>query len=277
MSLSRRTIAAAGAALVLAAPLTTTVAAAPASATAPATAAAPATASASASAIAPAATAAIPAASAAGNVKQTLVIGRTVKGRAISAYRLGDPTKPTVAVIATTHGNERMNHYVVNSLKWGATIKGVNLWVVEYVNPDGWATGSRYNGRGVDLNRNFPTKWSKATLRAGSGPASEPETKALMAFMNRINPKTVVSLHQPFAGVDYYGIKNKPLATTLSKNLGLPIKSFPCTGSCTGTFTQWFNTTHSGSAITVEFAASPTRPQMSRAATGILRSLGGTR
>ncbi|MCH8613216.1 M14 family zinc carboxypeptidase [Arsenicicoccus dermatophilus] len=213
----------------------------------------------------------------AGPVRETRVIGRTRRGRPIHAYRLGEPGKPVVAVIATMHGNERLNHWVVNGLRTGRPVRGVDLWVVEYVNPDGWARSSRYNAAGVDLNRNFPTAWSSRVPRAGRGPASEPETRALMAFLDRTDPRHVVSLHQPFDGVDTYALKDRALAARLSRQLGLATKSFACSGGCHGTMTQWFNARHRGAAITVEWGRSPTRAQLARACDGVLRAIGGTR
>src|SRR5262249_3671444 len=58
---------------------------------------------------------------------------------------------------------------------------------------------------GVDPNRNFPYKWgydnegssaaqADETYR-GSGPASEPETKAQIAFFKRIRPKFLLNWH----------------------------------------------------------------------------------
>lgn len=213
----------------------------------------------------------------AATIKQTVVIGRSRGGRPIVANRLGDPTKPTVVLLTTIHGNERRNHTVAASLKEGRAVQGINLWVVEFANPDGWAKGSRYNAAGVDLNRNFPVRWSRSTTRAGARAASEPEARALMAFLDKTNPTTVLSLHQPLYGVDGYALKDKALAQRLAKNLALPLRSFSCTSGCTGTLTQWFNATHRGRAITVEFGKSPSWGAMVRAADGILRSVGGRR
>ncbi|MDZ7728694.1 MAG: DUF2817 domain-containing protein [Dehalococcoidia bacterium] len=39
----------------------------------------------------------------------------------------------------------------------GQRPEGIRLIFVPNVNPDGFASGSRLNSRGVDLNRNWPT------------------------------------------------------------------------------------------------------------------------
>ena len=37
--------------------------------------------------------------------------------------------------------------------------RGTALWLIEDLNPDGHAAGTRQNANGVDLNRNFPYRW----------------------------------------------------------------------------------------------------------------------
>lgn len=80
---------------------------------------------------------------------------------------------------------------------------GFRLWRknVRDNNGDGQITG----GDGVDPNRNFPYKWgydnegssnnpASETYR-GTGPASEPETRAQMALYQKIKPKFMVNYH----------------------------------------------------------------------------------
>ena len=86
----------------------------------------------------------------------------------------------------------------------GGPISGVDLWVIPSYNPDGLARGTRENAQGVDLNRNFPHRWADldGTYESGSGPASEPETRAVMRFLRDVRPARVLSFHQPLYGVD---------------------------------------------------------------------------
>ena len=67
---------------------------------------------------------------------------------------------------------------------------GVDLWLVPSMNPDGQAHQVRTNAHQVDLNRNFPQNWAPLgqpgdSQYAGTGPASEPETAAVVALVER--------------------------------------------------------------------------------------------
>ena len=99
------------------------------------------------------------------------------------------------------------------------------LWFVPITNPDGYdytftapatrfwrknlqdnnSDGAITNVDGVDTNRNWPTKWnydlegasaepSSETFH-GSGPASEPEVKALRGLIKRIRPSFQIDYH----------------------------------------------------------------------------------
>lgn len=197
-------------------------------------------------------------------VSEVKVFGTSVKGRLLRAYRIGDPTSTRkVVLMSTMHGNEAGTARIMLDLMRGPAVTGADIWVIPYLNRDGYARHTRKNARGVDLNRNFPTGWKRQTgsYNSGRAPASEPETKALMRFLNAVDPDYVVSLHQPLYGVDTSYAKTRALALRLAKGLRLPKKVFSCTSGCHGTMTQWFNRNHPGAAITVEYGSRVTSYQ----------------
>lgn len=192
------------------------------------------------------------------------VIGRSVRGRAITAWRLGRPANETkVVVLSTMHGNEADTRHILTSLRDGLPIRGADVWVVPVVNPDGLARGTRKNFRGVDLNRNFPYSWRDldGNYESGRGPASEPETRALMHFLSNVRPKWIISFHQPLYSVDL-DTKPRLLANRLAHELQLPRSTLDCGGVCHGTLTGWYNHNFPGGAVTVEFGAHPTYARM---------------
>src|SRR5262249_46581336 len=128
-----------------------------------------------------------------------LVIGHSAGGRPIDAIHVGG-TGPTVLVVGCIHGNECAALPVVARLE-RAHPAHENLWVIPEANPDRTAADMRVNGDGVDLNRNFPDGWApgvRGDLQyPGPRPESEPETRALMAFIRRIRPVITIWFHQP--------------------------------------------------------------------------------
>ena len=207
------------------------------------------------------------------------VLGHSVKGRPIVAWRLGERGARRVVLISTMHGNESHTRRILTSLRDGPAISGLDLWVIPVYNPDGLARGTRKNARGVDLNRNYPHQWADLDGRYESGPrpASEPETRAVLAFLNDIRPHRIVSFHQPLYGVDR-ATKDRRFARRLSRHLNLPLKRFSCGGVCHGTMTGWYNARFPGAAVTVEYDARPSWERMAvRAPRQLLRALGGTR
>jgi murein peptide amidase A len=137
----------------------------------------------------------------------TEVIGNSVNGRAIEAVQLGDPASSRVGlVVGVIHGDERAGLRVTQRLRKGHRgLDGGQMWVIDAVNPDGLAAGSRKNARAVDLNRNFPFRWRAGNLASpfypGPAPASEPETQAVMQFAERIKPDVSIWYHQDWNAV----------------------------------------------------------------------------
>jgi murein peptide amidase A len=205
--------------------------------------------------------------------------GTSVLGRPLRAYRVGDRRSAVTAVLlGNMHGNEPAGVRLVNAVRADPRIRGVDLWVVPTMNPDGLAADTRQNAHGVDLNRNWAHRWRPQTGPYDSGPRpfSEPETRAMRRFLNRVDPRFVVSFHQPLHGVDSDAAKNRHLLDRLARNLRLPKKPLRCSGVCHGTMTGWYNAHHGGSAITVELGPQPPVGYLTgRGARGAVRSVLG--
>ncbi len=144
-------------------------------------------------------------------VATTMTIGYSVRHRPIRAVLLGDPRSPrSIFVVGCIHGNERAGIAVARLLATGQTSPGVALWIVPVLNPDGVAADTRQNGRGVDLNRNFPYRWrtlgSRGDLQySGPRPLSESEARAAVRLILRARPQITIWFHQPLGLVDLSG------------------------------------------------------------------------
>jgi murein peptide amidase A len=143
--------------------------------------------------------------------KQELV-GRSVQKRAITAVQVGDPAGSRIAlVVGVIHGDERAGLRIVRAIKREASrhadgLTGTQLWAIATVNPDGLSSHTRKNAHGVDLNRNFPYRWSgdvphSSGYYPGPRPASEPETRSVMGFIRRLRPDLSIWYHQPWGAV----------------------------------------------------------------------------
>ena len=210
---------------------------------------------------------------------ERVLIGRSVEGRPIWAYRRGNPSADRVVVVlGQMHGDEPAGVVTARSIRDRLPVPGrADVWVVPTMNPDGLEAGSRNNANGVDLNRNWPTNWEPGST-SGSGPVSEPETRAMLRFLKRVEPTFVASMHQPYKVIGRSD-KNRRYVRRLSRQLDLPIAPVGI-GGCTGpdcppipTMTSWFNTRRSGTCVTIEFGENPGRGYLrGQAARGILRA-----
>jgi N-acetylmuramoyl-L-alanine amidase len=185
------------------------------------------------------------------------VIGRSAEGRPIRALRVGSPrARVKVLVVGAVHGNEPAGRAVVERLRRTKPPRGTALWLIEDANPDGSAAGSRHNAGGVDLNRNFPHRWrpQDGVYESGPGPGSEPETQAIMRFVERERPRVTLWYHQALRMV-VKSTGDPALERVYSRRSGLPRKRLP---RYHGTAVSWQNTTFRGdTSFVVELAGGP--------------------
>lgn len=160
--------------------------------------------------------------------KTKTVIGKSAGGRDITAYHFGEGTKELL-FIGGIHGGYEWNTVLVayelmDYLKANPALvaTGTRVTVIPVMNPDGLqkvvgtterftaaqvpateaaTVPGRFNGNEVDLNRNFDcdwqasAKWQNKTVSGGSAVFSEPESKAVQAY---------VAAHKPVAALVWY-------------------------------------------------------------------------
>jgi protein MpaA len=128
-----------------------------------------------------------------------ILLGRSEDGRPIVAVRVGDPHGTRVLVVGCIHGSEGAGIAVVRALE--RVRMHADLWLVPNLNPDGYARDTRQNGRGVDLNANWSSRWHGGgrpwdTYYAGPRPFSERETRIARDLILRIRPRATIWFHQ---------------------------------------------------------------------------------
>jgi protein MpaA len=141
-------------------------------------------------------------------IRHEVVLGRSEQGRPIVAWETGDPkAKRRVLVVGCIHGNEPAGIAIANSVTRARVPARTDVWVIPDLNPDGVAAGTRQNGRGVDLNRNFPYLWQPLSGTYYSGPRalSERESRIAYTLIRRIRPTTSIWFHQHLGVVDESG------------------------------------------------------------------------
>jgi len=175
---------------------------------------------------------------------QLISIGKSLEGRDIWALKISDNAdideveEPSLLFNSMHHAREIMTpemgldiiEYLLDNYDSSAEVKEwVNsnqIWVIPMFNVDGnnkmWNDDSFWRknvrgGYGVDLNRNYPKGWNSCNGSSGSQssqtyrgpkPASEPETRAMMNFIENYRPVFDISYHSYSELVIYpYGCK----------------------------------------------------------------------
>jgi protein MpaA len=178
----------------------------------------------------------------------TIAVGTSVEGRAIEAVHRPDPDgdpsdAATVVVIGAIHGDENDGIAIVDRLHDLPLPDDVELYLLDSMNPDGVAADTRHNANGVDLNRNFPYRWGPIAEPgnweyAGTGPASEPETQAMVEFLGGLRPDLVIWYHQDLFTIAPSQGREGELRAHYAELTGMPMTSISG-GTYTGVAAQW--------------------------------------
>lgn len=190
------------------------------------------------------------------------IIGKSLFGRSMYAVKVGFG-RPVGLVQCAMHGREFITaRLAIEQYRVG--VKKGSCWFIPLVNPDGAMLSEvgldsakdreyllalnggkkdfslwKANGRGVDLNVNFPAKWGTGVKNVktagaenfiGAFPFSEPETVSLRNFTKKVRPDYTVSYHTK--GEEIYWcfdqstrtwMRDKRLAEVLSFVTGYPL------------------------------------------------------
>ncbi len=154
-----------------------------------------------------------------------------------------EPGHSPVLMVGGVHGDEpegvALAEGVFNWLSQ-ATNEKVRPWVlIPCLNPDGYRAGTRTNGNGVDLNRNYPSSnWSPESQGEryfpGKKPGSEPEIQALVRLITVVQPSVIIHFHSWKPMIVVTGPQDLPEAIALSNASGYQIQAnigYPTPGS----------------------------------------------
>ncbi len=171
--------------------------------------------------------------------------GRSVGGRPIGLLQRGDPSiEGELLVFGCIHGDE-CTASGLQPLSNGCPDPASEIFLVPNLNPDGFAATTRLNGRGVDLNRNFPSGWRAIGRRgdpqySGPQPFSEPETRLAARIVRTLKPRVTIWFHQhsqPQPLVRAWG-QSAPSAHAFARLAHLPFRRLPWPD---GTAPNWQN------------------------------------
>jgi murein peptide amidase A len=194
---------------------------------------------------------------------ESRLVGRSVEGRSIMAERRGTKGGRAVLVIGVIHGDENDGLAIMEHLHRMDVPDGVDLWLVDSMNPDGVANDDRHNANDVDLNRNFPLNWGPIGQPgdgqyAGPSAASEPETKAMVEFITEIRPDLTLWYHQDLYRISPGRGRDGVIRERYAELTGLPVVSITG-GTYTGVAATWArDIVDPGVAFIVELGSSLT-------------------
>lgn len=205
-----------------------------------------------------------------------VLFGYSVLNEPLFVTRHGDRDGARLLLVGSIHGDEDAGIAIVNALMERDVPAGVELWLVPSMNPDGNILQERHNKNGVDLNRNFPHRWAPLAepgnwQYAGPSAASEPETSAMVALGELVNPDLVLWYHQDLFRISPTGGRNGEIRALYAEISGLPLLQVSG-GTYTGTASMWSRTvtTSDGTGFTVELGPSLSDEQLEAHVSAVL-------
>jgi len=231
------------------------------------------------------------------------VIGESVQGRPIKVAQFGTGAR-RLLVVGGVHGTEVGNDVAEQFIAYltahpAAVPDAWRIDVIPCLNPDGLAQYTRANARGVDLNRNFPSSSWKRTLNGGDpsrgfgltggrSAGSEPETRALMAYLAEASGaevtagrsgdddvdeergvdgrlEVVLTLHSDVGILVCYGPGGSALGARSSALCGLPVGRLDYQAAMTGTLEEYVAERYRIPAITFELTSAELTSGLRRA------------
>ncbi|MBL8729330.1 MAG: DUF2817 domain-containing protein [Planctomycetes bacterium] len=185
-------------------------------------------------------------------------IGASRDGRPVRMSRLGRGPR-RVLWIGGIHGDEREGAVATAQLPLAllrepGALDLVTLTIVEDVNPDGTAQGTRGNARGVDLNRNYPAPNFRPSRFFGSRPLDQPESKALHDLILDERPHLVLVAHS-WRGDHFVNFDGpaEALAQRFSRLSGYRVQPSDGIAATPGSLGSWVGGTLGIPILTLEY------------------------
>ena len=204
------------------------------------------------------------------------IIGQSLFGLPIYCVTVKKSDYPTIIVQSSIHAREYITALLNIKLAQDFLSFGQKGTVhfIPLVNPDGVCVCENFNplykanGRGVDLNVNFPARWGKGKFNKtqagdsdyiGEYPLSEKESSTLCDFALKAKPDLTISYHAKgeeiyweFGQKGYMRKRDKFIANAVAKETGYKVKLTP---NSTGGYKDWCIKYLNIPALTIEVGA----------------------
>lgn len=203
---------------------------------------------------------------------EAFVYGTSELGRELVCHRIGNrDADRSILIVFGVHGFEdEFNHdgevlcLIAEKLIEHYTgqpelLEDFCLYIVPSANPDGLINGNtkdgfgRCNALGLDINRDFPVKWTKsnnARYKTGDTPFSSAEARAIRDLVDAVNPTYGIDVHGWIRASFGDGI----MAEVFAK----PFKFSVRNASSGGMLYQWLNEV-TEEAVMIELPPSPNK------------------